>query len=118
MQLVIPASPSRLAGLRRAVRAHLRGVQDEVADEVVLALNEVATNAVLYGSSGASRSRWSSRSMTGGLRRRCWIMVRSRQPGAWRPPTLTSSALADVGCGCCAGWWMRCALNGSGSVPG
>jgi anti-sigma regulatory factor (Ser/Thr protein kinase) len=27
-------------------------VQDEVADEVVLALNEVATNAVLYGSSG------------------------------------------------------------------
>jgi serine/threonine-protein kinase RsbW len=52
MQLVIPASPSRLAGLRRAVRAHLRGVQDEVADEVVLALNEVATNAVLYGSSG------------------------------------------------------------------
>jgi serine/threonine-protein kinase RsbW len=52
MQLVIPASPSRLAGLRRAVRTYLRGVQDEVADDVVLALNEVATNAVLYGSSG------------------------------------------------------------------
>ena len=52
MQLVIPATPSRLAGLRRAVRAYLRGVQDEVADDVVLALNEVATNAVLYGSSG------------------------------------------------------------------
>jgi anti-sigma regulatory factor (Ser/Thr protein kinase) len=51
MQLVIAASPSRLAGLRRAVRAHLRGLQEEVADEVVLALNEVATNAVLYGSS-------------------------------------------------------------------
>jgi len=48
----IPASPSRLAGVRRAVRAYLRGVQDEVADDVVLALNEVATNAVLYGSSG------------------------------------------------------------------
>jgi serine/threonine-protein kinase RsbW len=28
------------------------GQQDEVADDVVLALNEVATNAVLYGSSG------------------------------------------------------------------
>jgi anti-sigma regulatory factor (Ser/Thr protein kinase) len=52
MQLSVPASPSRLAGLRRAVRAYLRGVQDEVADDVVLALNEVATNAVLYGSSG------------------------------------------------------------------
>jgi anti-sigma regulatory factor (Ser/Thr protein kinase) len=52
MQLVIPASPSRLAGVRRAVRAHLRGVQDEVADDVVLALNQVATNAMLYGSRG------------------------------------------------------------------
>jgi anti-sigma regulatory factor (Ser/Thr protein kinase) len=52
MQLSIPASPSRLAGLRRAVRAYLCGVSDEVADDVVLALNEVATNAVLYGSSG------------------------------------------------------------------
>src|SRR6266545_5719343 len=47
-----PCSPSRLAELRRAARAYLRGVSDEVADDVVLALNEAATNAVLYGSSG------------------------------------------------------------------
>ncbi len=53
MQLSIPASPSRLAELRRAARTHLRGVvADEVADDVVLALSEAATNAVLYGSSG------------------------------------------------------------------
>jgi len=52
MQLSIPASPSRLAELRRAARASLRGVSDEVADDVVLALSEAATNAVLYGSSG------------------------------------------------------------------
>ena len=52
MELSIPASPSRLAGLRRAARTSLREVQDEVADDVVLALNEVATNAVLHGSSG------------------------------------------------------------------
>ena len=52
MRLSMPASPSRLAGLRRAVRASLRGVSDEVADDVVLALNEAATNAVLYGSRG------------------------------------------------------------------
>ena len=52
MELSIPASPSRLAGLRRAARASLREVQDEVADDVVLALHEVATNAVLHGSSG------------------------------------------------------------------
>ena len=50
MELSIPASPSRLAGLRRAARASLGEVQDEVADDVVLALNEVATNAVLHGS--------------------------------------------------------------------
>ena len=48
----VPASPSRLADLRRAARADLRGVSEEVADDVVLALNEVATNAVLHGSSG------------------------------------------------------------------
>jgi anti-sigma regulatory factor (Ser/Thr protein kinase) len=52
MRLSMPASPSRLAGLRQAVRASLRGVSDGVADDVVLALNEAATNAVLYGSRG------------------------------------------------------------------
>jgi serine/threonine-protein kinase RsbW len=52
MELSIPASPSRLAELRRAARAYLRGVSEEVADDVVLALSEAATNAVLYGSSG------------------------------------------------------------------
>jgi len=52
VELSIPASPSRLAGLRRAVRADLCGVSDEVADDVVLALSEAATNAVLHGSSG------------------------------------------------------------------
>ncbi len=52
MELSIPASPSRLAGLRRAARVYLRGVAEEVADDVVLALDEAATNAVLYGSSG------------------------------------------------------------------
>jgi anti-sigma regulatory factor (Ser/Thr protein kinase) len=52
MRLCMPASPSRLAGLRRAVRAHLGGVSEAVADDVVLALNEAATNAVLYGSRG------------------------------------------------------------------
>jgi anti-sigma regulatory factor (Ser/Thr protein kinase) len=52
MEVSVPASPSRLAGLRRAVRADLRGVSDEVADDVVLALSEAAANAVLHGSSG------------------------------------------------------------------
>jgi anti-sigma regulatory factor (Ser/Thr protein kinase) len=50
MEFSVPASPSRLAGIRRAVRAYLRGLPAEVADDVVVALNEAATNAVLYGS--------------------------------------------------------------------
>jgi anti-sigma regulatory factor (Ser/Thr protein kinase) len=52
MELSIPASPSRLAALRRTARAYLRGVSEEVADDVVLALHEAATNAVLRGSRG------------------------------------------------------------------
>src|SRR6266516_7825619 len=52
MELSIPASPSRLAALRRAARAYLRGVSEEAADDVVLALHEVATNAELHGSRG------------------------------------------------------------------
>jgi anti-sigma regulatory factor (Ser/Thr protein kinase) len=52
MEVSVPASPSRLAGLRRAARADLRGVSEEVADDVVLALSEVATKALLHGSSG------------------------------------------------------------------
>jgi anti-sigma regulatory factor (Ser/Thr protein kinase) len=50
MELSIPASPSRLAALRRAARAYLRGVSEEAAEDIVLALHEVATNAVLHGS--------------------------------------------------------------------
>jgi anti-sigma regulatory factor (Ser/Thr protein kinase) len=50
MQLTIPASPVHLAGLRRAARASLCDVSSEVAEEVVLAVDEAATNAILYGS--------------------------------------------------------------------
>ncbi len=52
MELSLPPSPTRLAGLRQAARACLRGVASETADDVVLVLNEVATNAILYGSGG------------------------------------------------------------------
>jgi serine/threonine-protein kinase RsbW len=52
MELSLPPSPVHLAGLRRATRACLGGVASEAADDVVLALNEAATNAILYGSSG------------------------------------------------------------------
>jgi anti-sigma regulatory factor (Ser/Thr protein kinase) len=55
MELSLPPSPVQLAGLRQATRACLRGVASEAADDVVLALNEAATNAILYGSSGGQR---------------------------------------------------------------
>jgi anti-sigma regulatory factor (Ser/Thr protein kinase) len=47
VELRIPASPAELAGLRRAARQALREVPTQVADEMLLALDEAATNAVL-----------------------------------------------------------------------
>ncbi|HEX6675447.1 MAG TPA: ATP-binding protein [Actinomycetes bacterium] len=51
MELSIPAAPAQLAAVRRAARSYLHGVAGEVADDVVLALHEAASNAVLHGSS-------------------------------------------------------------------
>ncbi len=52
MELTFAASPAHLADLRRAARDALHAVPPPVADEVLLALNEAATNAILYGSRG------------------------------------------------------------------
>ena len=52
MELTISASPFELAGLRRAARDALGKVPTQVADEMLLALDEAATNAILHGSGG------------------------------------------------------------------
>jgi anti-sigma regulatory factor (Ser/Thr protein kinase) len=52
MELTIPAAPAHLAGLRQAARHALREVPPQIAEELVLALDEAATNAILYGSRG------------------------------------------------------------------
>ena len=53
LEIQFSASPARLGDLRRAVRSGLTGrVRDEDLDDLVLALNEAATNAVLHGSGG------------------------------------------------------------------
>jgi anti-sigma regulatory factor (Ser/Thr protein kinase) len=52
MELTIPASPAQLAGLRQAARHALREVPTPIAEELILALDEAATNAILYGSRG------------------------------------------------------------------
>jgi serine/threonine-protein kinase RsbW len=54
MEISVAASPICLARLRRAVRTSLQeapgAIPGEVVDEVVLAVSEAATNAILYGS--------------------------------------------------------------------
>jgi anti-sigma regulatory factor (Ser/Thr protein kinase) len=103
MEVSVPASPSRLAGLRRAARADLRGVSEEVADDVVLALSEVATKALLHGSSGGQpiqvvvhiNNDWVEAS----------VLDHGPHPPASQPiATPTSCALAGGACGCCCGW--------------
>jgi anti-sigma regulatory factor (Ser/Thr protein kinase) len=53
VELSFPASPAHLADLRRSVRAGLQDVVPEPdLDDLLIALNEAATNAMLYGSAG------------------------------------------------------------------
>lgn len=57
MEISFAASPSCLAGLRRAIRRGLQevpgAIPSGVVDDVVLAVSEAATNAILYGSGAA-----------------------------------------------------------------
>jgi serine/threonine-protein kinase RsbW len=53
VEFEFPASPAHLSEVRRAVRAGLLGrVPDEDLEDLLLALNEATTNAVLHGSGG------------------------------------------------------------------
>jgi anti-sigma regulatory factor (Ser/Thr protein kinase) len=53
VELSFPASPAHLADLRRSMRTGLHGtVPERDLDEMLLAVNEAATNAMLYGSGG------------------------------------------------------------------
>src|SRR6266704_1762359 len=57
MEISFAGSPSCLAELRRAIRRSLAevpgAIPDEVVDDLVLAVSEAATNAILYGSGDA-----------------------------------------------------------------
>lgn len=51
LEIQFSASPARLADLRKAVRSGLAGrVSGDDLEDLILALNEAATNAVLHGS--------------------------------------------------------------------
>jgi anti-sigma regulatory factor (Ser/Thr protein kinase) len=57
MEISFAGSPTCLAGLRHAVRRSLEevpgAIPSEVVDDLVLAVSEAATNAILYGSGDA-----------------------------------------------------------------
>jgi anti-sigma regulatory factor (Ser/Thr protein kinase) len=58
VEMQFPATPARLADLRRTVRESLRGrIRDEDLDDLLLALHEATTNAVLHGSDGGAAVR-------------------------------------------------------------
>ena len=114
MELTIPASPAHLAGLRQAARHALREVPTPIAEELVLALDEAATNAILYGSSGGDPVQvavWV---------RGDWVEATVVDHGPAQPPhpPPTSSAAAAGGCGCLTAWSTRSGWSASSSARG
>jgi anti-sigma regulatory factor (Ser/Thr protein kinase) len=92
-------------------------VADEVADDVVLALSEAATNAVLYGSSGDQPIQVGVHVTHDWVETTVLDHGRSRRPASQQLPTPASCASVGGACGCCAGWWMRYGLSGSSAAP-
>jgi hypothetical protein len=108
MELSLPPSPAHLVGLRRAARVYLGEVASEAADDIVLTLNEAATNAILYGSGGGQPVQVVVH-ISDDVIEASVLDHRPDLPA--RPPTdadTTRWACAAGACGCCAGWWMRC----------
>jgi anti-sigma regulatory factor (Ser/Thr protein kinase) len=104
VELTIPASPAHLAGLRRAARDALREVPPQVADELVLALDEAATNAVLYGSRGGDPVQVAVRVQG------AWVEATVLDHGPAQPPqpSRTTDQLSGHGRGL---WLLRCLVD-------
>ena len=94
------------------------GVSDEVADDVVLALSEAATNAVLHGSSGGQPIQVVVHVNND------WVEASVLDHGPQSPPGLSAETDTDELRAGGRGLWllgassMRSALNASGSAPG
>jgi anti-sigma regulatory factor (Ser/Thr protein kinase) len=104
VELTIPASPAELAGLRRAARQALREVPTQVADEMLLALDEVATNAILYGSRGGDPVEVAVRV------RGAWVeaTVLDHGPARLSRPPPTTAGFRSRGWGL---WLLRCLVD-------
>jgi anti-sigma regulatory factor (Ser/Thr protein kinase) len=102
VELTISASPFELAGLRRAARDALGEVPTQVADEMLLALDEAATNAILYGSGGGDPVEVAVR--VGDT----WVEATVLDHGPTEPPRPLSTTDRRSG----GGWglWLLCCL--------
>jgi two-component sensor histidine kinase len=116
MELTIPAAPAQLAGLRQAARHALREVPPQIADELVLALDEAATNAILYGSRGGDPVQVAVWVRATGSRPPWWTTAQPSHPTPHRPPT--GSAAAAGGCGCLTVWSTRSGWSAPRSARG
>jgi anti-sigma regulatory factor (Ser/Thr protein kinase) len=116
MELTIPAAPAQLAGLRQAARHALRDVPPEVAEELVLALHEAATNAILHGSRGGDPVQVAVWVRDG------WVEATVVDHGPAQPPhpppTTDQLSSHGRGCGCLTVWSMRSGWSASSSARG
>jgi anti-sigma regulatory factor (Ser/Thr protein kinase) len=102
VELTISASPVELAGLRRAARDALGELPTQAADELLLALDEAATNAILYGSGGGDPIEVAVRV------RDAWVEATVLDHGPATPPRSLSTTDRWSG----GGWgvWLLCRL--------
>jgi anti-sigma regulatory factor (Ser/Thr protein kinase) len=102
MELTISAAPFQLAGLRRAARDALGEVPTQDADELLLALDEAATNAILHGSDGGDPIQVAVRVGD------AWVEASVLDHGPAEPPRPGSTTDQRSG----GGWglWLCCCL--------
>jgi anti-sigma regulatory factor (Ser/Thr protein kinase) len=102
VELTISASPFELAGLRRAAKDALGQLPTQVADEMLLALDEAATNAILHGSGGGDPIEVAVRVGD------AWVEASVVDHGPTTPPRPVSTTDRLSG----GGWglWLLCCL--------
>jgi anti-sigma regulatory factor (Ser/Thr protein kinase) len=116
MELTIPAAPAHLAGLRQAARHALGEVPPQIAEELVLAVDEAATNAILHGSRGGDPVQVAVWVRDG------WVEATVVDHGPAQPPhpppTTDQLSSHGRGCGCLTVWSMRSGWSASSSARG
>ena len=109
MELTIPATPAHLAGLRQAARDALGELPTQIAEELVLALDEAATNAILHGSRGGDPVQVAVRVRDG------WVEATVVDHGPARPPHPPPTT--DRLSGQAGGWgWLPPGRRGPGGA--